>query len=359
MKNNFYSNLKNKIKNTKYDFAKNFWYHLICPLVIVVLGVVLALCVNFNLGIDFKGGTVATVVVQDQDLDDAKVYKNTKTELDKVLKNNEVCGLVYQKVETQYHGNAITVKFERISDELKEKLRNDLIIAFHSDKTESDQLNFVKVDNFEKSVDNGVMLSTALGVLIAIVCVTIYLWLRFGVSAGFITLIMALLDNLLLMSTLAVTRVRLETGTMAGFGFVTIFSIVLSAMFFSRMNDNIKQEKYAKSTKYELANETAKSGIVINMLISLFLLILALMLDVVPVYMISSTSLPLMLAVLIPFLTSMYVTPGLWARTYLKRKLKKSDKDDKKVVVEEPKLTEEDITKAPEVIVETEAKEEN
>ncbi len=357
MKNNFITNFKNEVKNPKYNFSKNFWYHLICPLVILVLGVVLALCVNFNLGMDFKGGTVATVVIE-QDLGDAKVYKDTKTELDKVLKDNKVTGLIYQKVETNYYGNAISVKFDAVSDELRETIKNDLIQAFHSTATEHDQQTFVKVDNFKGSVDNGVMLSTALGVLIAIVCVTIYLWIRFGVSAGFVTLIMALLDNALLLALLAITRIKLEIGTMAAFAFVTIYSIILSTLYFSRMNDNMKKEKFAKSTKLELANEAIKSGSVTNYIIGCLLLLITLILDAVPVYMVSSASLPLMIAVMIPFLSSIYITPGLWARTYVKRRLKKAEKEDKKAVVEE-KLTEEDIKDAPEVIVETEAKEEN
>ena len=190
MKNNFITKIKDNVKNTKYNFSKNLFYHLIAPMVIAVVGLILVLCLNFNLGIDFKGGTVATVVVE-QDLNDAKVYNDTKAQLDKVLKDNKVCGLVYQRVETNYHGNAISVKFEGISDELRDTIREDLIQSFHADATEADKEIFVKVDNFEASVDAGIVLSTALAVLIAIICAMIYVWIRFGVSAGFVTLLMA------------------------------------------------------------------------------------------------------------------------------------------------------------------------
>ena len=355
MKNNIITKMKNNVKNTNYNFSKNLFYHLIAPMVIAVVGLILVLCLNFNFGIDFKGGTVATVVVE-QDLNDAKVYKDTKEQLDKVLKDNKVCGLVYQKVETNYHGNAISVKFETISDELRDTLREDLVQAFHADATDADKEIFVKVDSFKGSVDSGIVLSTALAVLIAIICAMIYVWIRFGVSAGFVTMLMALFNNSLLLLLLGITRVRLEIGTMAGFGFITVYSLISSLIYFTKVNDNVKQEKYAKATNMELANISVKDMIVVHTIFAWILLLLALFMDVVPFYMISSTSIPLMIAVVVVYLSTMYIMPGIWSRTYLKRRVKVSQEKDKQVVVEE-KLAQEDITKAPEVIVETEAKE--
>ena len=51
--------------------------HLILPAVAVILAVVFMFCFNFNLGIDFNGGTVATVVFE-QDLNEGNNYKNLK-----------------------------------------------------------------------------------------------------------------------------------------------------------------------------------------------------------------------------------------------------------------------------------------
>ena len=355
MKNNIITNLKNGIKNTNYNFAKNLFYHLICPAVIALVGLIMVLCINFNLGMDFKGGTVATVVIE-QDLGDGEVYKNTKAELDKVLKNNKINGLVYQKVETDYYGNAISVKFEGISDELRETLRADLVSAFHADDTEADKEIFVKVDNFAGSVDMGIVLSTALAMLIAVICAMVYIWIRFGVSAGFITMFMALFDNAVLLFVLAITRVRMEIGTMAGFGFVTIYSLISSLVYFIKINENEKQEKYSKLSNTEMANIAVKDVIVSRTIFVCILFVFALLLDVVPVYMVSSSSLPMLISAVIVYLSSLYITPGIWSRTYLKRKVKAKQEKEKEVVVEQ-KLAEEDITQVPEVIVETEAKE--
>ena len=89
------TSLRTKMENSKYSFAQNFWYHLIAPAFIVVLALILGLCFNFNLGLDFRGGTVATVVVE-EDLSVDKNYNDVKTKLDKVLSDNNIDGLVYQ-----------------------------------------------------------------------------------------------------------------------------------------------------------------------------------------------------------------------------------------------------------------------
>ena len=62
MKNNI---LKNKIKNCKYNFAKNIFYHFILPCVAIIVGIVLVATIGFNGGIDFNGGVSASVVVED------------------------------------------------------------------------------------------------------------------------------------------------------------------------------------------------------------------------------------------------------------------------------------------------------
>ncbi len=66
------------------------------------------------------------------------------------------------------------------------------------------------------------------------------------------------------------------------------------------------------------------------------------------------------LAIFLSLISSMYslvmLAPGLWTIFYVPIKKKQQVEKPKDVVVEE-KLTEDDINNAPEIIVETEAKE--
>ena len=348
------TNLRKKIENSKYGFVQNFWYHLIAPLCIIVLALVLALCFNFNLGLDFRGGTVATVVV-DEDLSISENYNKAKQTLDEVLAQNDINGLVYQKETTNHYGDAIVVRFERVDDDVRDMLRNDLIKAFHSQTAEDDLEKFIQVDNFEANVDPAIMTSTLLAVLVAIVCSMIYVWIRHGTTAGFLSLFICLFDLVISTSLVVIVRAVVEMSSIIALGFVMLYSLLNTLLFVSDANANLKQEKFAKSSIQEVANVTTKKGIILKLSIALILLMFVLLIGVVPAYQVRSLSLPCLIGVIEVFLSSLFITPGLWSLTYIKRKTK-TPKQDAKVIKEE-KLAEEDITKQPEVIVETEENE--
>ncbi len=355
-KNNFIDKLKNRVKNTNYNFSKNLFFQIMLPLFVIILGFIIVLCCNYNLGYDFKGGTVATVVVE-SDLSVGDNFKQTKDKLDSVLKKNDINGDIYQKVSTSYYGDAITVKFEKISDDLREQLRQDLINEFYPVIEDASDLQiFVKVEEFGGNVDYNAVLSTVLAILVMIIAVFIYISARFGISSGFVALLVSILDSVVLLALLGITRVSLEYGVLTSFAFVALYSLISSTTFISCANSNISKEKYLKEDKDTIANISVKEVLVKYILFAVILLILSLLMGVVPTQMVRSSSLPVMLGVLVVLYSSIYVVPGLWSLAYIRKKNVKP-KAEQQVVVEE-KLSEEDITKAPEVIVETEAKEE-
>lgn len=349
------TNLRNKIENSNYGFVQNFWYHLIAPLFIIVLALVLTLCFNINLGLDFRGGTVATVIV-DEDLSISENYNKAKTTLDEVLSQNNVHGLVYQKETTNYYGDAIVVRFARVDADVIDSLRNDLIQAFHSQTAQDDLEKFVQVDNFEANVDPAVLTSTALAVLVAIICSMIYIWIRHGTTAGFLSLFISILDIVITISLVFALRIPIEMSSIIALAFVAVYSIINTYLFVNDANSNVKQEKYAKSSIQEIANITTRYGIIKKLSIALIMILFVLLIGVIPAYQVRSLSLPCLIGVIEVFLSSLFITPGLWSLTYIKRKNLKTQKQDKQVIKED-KLAEEDITKQPEVIVETEENE--
>ncbi len=349
------TSLRTKMENSKYSFAQNFWYHLIAPAFIVVLALILGLCFNFNLGLDFRGGTVATVVVE-EDLSVDKNYNDVKTKLDKVLSDNNIDGLVYQVESTDYYGYAIVVRFNRIDDSLRDTLRQDLIETFHSTTPENDLERFVKVDNFNDNVDPSIITSTLLAVLVAVVAIMIYLWLRQGTTAGFLSLFMALFDLIVTTCMVIVVRIPVEISSIIAMAFVAIYSGVFTCMFVTDANNDIKQEKHAKASLKDIANITVKKSMLQKLSITLIMLVFVLLLGVIPTNEVRSLTLPCLIGTIVVFLSTTFVTPGLWTLIYIKRRTTKPAKQSKPVV-EEVKLFEDEITKEPEVIVETEEKE--
>ena len=154
MKNNI---LKYKAKNCKYNFSKNLLYHFIVPCVAIIIGIVLMCTVGFNYGLDFNGGINAIVVVEDLRIDNN--YYETQKVISEILDKHNVSGEVYQLVETNYYGDAISVKFEAPVDDkyqinqLVVLLEQELVSQFYPDLTDKTELeNMVHVDTFKGSV---------------------------------------------------------------------------------------------------------------------------------------------------------------------------------------------------------------
>lgn len=355
MKNSFYNKLKNGLNNTKYNFSKNWFYHLIAPCLIIVVGLVLLFCVGFNVSYDFKGGTVATVVVE-SDLNNKSNYDLIKKDIDEVCKANKIEVIVYQKADVNNYGDAITIKFDRVSDEVREQLKQDLLEKFHPDVVdEFEKDTFVKVDNFDRNVSSEVTMSLILAILVTFVALFIYIASRKGLCAGFVALFVSVISNLTFAGLLLITRTVVDINIVGAFAFVTMLSELLSMLFFTKANANYGKEIYAKTSKMELANITTKENIKLVAIISIIVLMFALFMAVMPLYAIQNVGIALFLGLIVCVYADILLVPGLWALLYIQRK-KKQKAIDNNVVVEE-KLTDDDINNAPEVIVETETKE--
>lgn len=355
MKNSFYNKLKNGLNNTKYNFSKNWLYHLIAPCLIILVGLVLLFCVGFNVSYDFKGGTVATVVVE-SDLNNKSNYDLIKKDIDEVCKANKIDVIVYQKADVNNYGDAITIKFDRVSDEVREQLKQDLLEKFHPDVVdEFEKDTFVKVDNFDRNVSSEVTMSLILAILVTFVALFIYIASRKGLCAGFVALFVSVISNLTFAGLLLITRTVVDINIVGAFAFVTMLSELLSMLFFTKANANYGKEIYAKTSKMELANITTKENIKLVAIISIIVLMFALFMAVMPLYAIQNVGIALFLGLIVCVYADILLVPGLWALLYIQRK-KKQKVIDNNVVVEE-KLTDDDIKNAPEVIVETETKE--
>ena len=357
MKSNWYNNIKDKVKNCNYNFAKNVLYHLIAPCVIILVGLILLLTVNFNLSYDYSGGTVASVVVVDKDLNKSEEYNNAKKNVVEVFNNNNITHLVFQKVETNYYGDAIVVQFDRVSDDVKEQLKADLLAKFYPELTdEYEKSIYVKVDNFERSVSNEVLNATILAVLVTFVALFVYTASRKGLCAGFISLFTNVIACLMYTGLLLITRTKVDISVVGTFGFIVVLSGLCSHIYFTKIKDNLSKEIYAKTPKQELANLTLKQNIKMYAMISIAVLIFALFTTVMPIYSMQSLGLAIFLALISSMYSLVMIAPGLWTIFYVPIKKKQQVEKPKDVVVEE-KLTEDDINNAPEIIVETEAKE--
>ena len=194
--------------------------------------------------------------------------------------------------------------------------------------------------------------------MVAVILMAVYIGARFGLCAGFMSGIVALFDCILTLAWTCVLRIEVEMAIVGSIAFTAIYSMISSLIYFVKIRENLKKEVYAKTPNFELANISLKQTIKGQIVLASVVLILVLLVGVVPSTMVRGSSLPALVGTIVALYSQIMLIPGLWATFFIRKAKKvKAKENDEEVVVKEEMVNDKDID-GPEVIVETEAKEE-
>lgn len=360
MKNKFLTSVKSKFNNNKYNTSKNLFIHLIAYALIIAVGLTLVLTVGFNKGIDFNGGISISVVVE-KDLEIKENYRQTVAELNKVINEHDLKASSYRITETNYYGNALTVLVEKPNIKNNElstlliEIKESVLLKFYPDMSTTDyeaETN-VKVQDFGGSVSSKVIMLSLLAVVVLVVACALYIFARYGLASAMTTLTVAFLDIFATLALISIFRIKIELSLFGVIAFVPILSIILSLLLLTKLKTNSKLEKYSKLTNHEVANVCVKENFSTALVLGGMLLLFALLLGVVPTSVIRHTTLPMLIAVLVCFVSVNFITPGLWSQTFVRKVKKTSNKPEENEVKEEKLNIEEQI----DIIKENEVKE--
>lgn len=333
------TSLKNKLTNTKANFSKNLINSIIIPVAIIVFALVIGIVFGFNKGLDFNGGIMLSVVADTQNLEDGKEYSEFKSNVDSVLAENKVGGTVYllEKDSVTYK-DVLVVKIayngnEEDANKLVESIKSGLISEFYSETSESEieYRNLVNVSTFGPSVDSWVIVSSILATLITVLLISVYVGLRKGLITAVLSVISSVASNVLAFALLILTRVQLNAYTLAIIPFIAIMSIVSTYMFTRRASNLVKTDKYERKPNSVLANDTVAKGLYSTLFISGVGLVCSLAFALVNILNpVIWFGLAIFAGILAVLYTSLYITPAIFALTYVRRVKREKTKKDKK-----------------------------
>ncbi|MBE7074494.1 MAG: hypothetical protein E7376_00720 [Clostridiales bacterium] len=344
------SKVQEKLANCQYNYSKNFFKALIVPVVSIILALIFAFTFGFNKDLDFTGGVVVSVVAgTDVNLYQTETYNNFKQEIDEVLSENNINGKIYTVELNDKQEYTMVVKFgfsgsQTQQESLLESLKLDLVEKFYSETPTQDieNNNYVLVETFGSCIADGVILTTALATLVGVVLMCAYIALRMGINAGILTFVSALLNNILTVSLIMITRIPLTYATVAVVPFVSIISIISSFIYLRKNKELLSTtERYAKQSNESLANDTVKQTSFNQILLCVVATVASLILGLFNINnSILFLSLAFVVAILSVLYTNIMLLPGLFAKTYVRKVKKVKAKEQKN---QEKRLTEEQV----------------
>ena len=286
----------------------------------IILACVVTLGVNkasrcggniLNYGLDFLGGTTYDITFPDKTDLNADLKSDLEKLFSKTAKSNDV---VISEVAGR---NALSVK----TVELNEKQRNTLNAAL--EKTYGVDEKNIENQNISASVSDDMKSDAVTAVVIAVICMLIYIWFRFKdvIFAG--SAVLALIhDVIAVILVYGLTKISVGNTFIACMLTIVGYSINATIVIFDRIRENL-QVHSSEEALAEVVNESITQTLTRSINTSLTTIITVVVLAILGVDSVKDFAIPLLAGFICGGYSSVCITGTLWyswKRVQFKRK---------------------------------------
>lgn len=247
----------------EFSFIKYGKIYYIVTLIVVILGLSVGVIRGFNFGIDFTGGTMLHMDMG---------REVSEKEIIKVLKENEITAEIGYAGDTN---NEVIIKTTQALDSQQRiALQADMFKVFKIDKE-----SILTFELFGPSVGDLLKKNAIKAVLIASVCMLIYIIIRFEWKFGVASIAGVFHDMLLLFAFYGLFHIPINNPFIAAVLTVVGYSINDTIVVFDRIRENLGimkktriEELIDKSINQTLVRSIMTSVTTVLVIIPLFIL---------------------------------------------------------------------------------------
>ena len=276
-------------------------------IVLIVVGFV-AMGINgakdgniLNYSLDFVGGT-STTVTFNEDYSIAEIDQKIVPVVEKVTNDPNV---QTQKIEG---GNQVVIKTRSLELSEREALNQALIDEFGVDE------KGITAENISSTISSEMRSDAVWAVIIATICMLIYIWFRFKDIRFAGSAVIALLhDVLVVLAFYAVVKISVGNTFIACILTIVGYSINATIVIFDRIRENMGGlKKKSPEDLQEIANRSITQTLTRSINTSLTTFIMVFVLFILGVSSIREFALPLMAGIICGGYSSVCITGALW-----------------------------------------------
>ncbi len=287
-----------------WDFVGSVKKTYAVSLILIVIGIG-ALFVNksqiggvLNYGLDFKGGTSTEITFKD----------SLSEELQKKVEATfmEVAGstVIIDKIEDS---NTLRVKTDELSLDKRKALEERLVSEYGVDAG-----NDIKTESISATVSGEMKQDAVISVIIAGICMLIYIWVRFkNISFGAGAVLALLHDVLIVLMVYAVSRISVGNTFIACMLTIVGYSINATIVIYDRIREN-KGVMKNKDSLAKVVNESITQTFSRSINTSLTTLIMVVMLAALGVESVREFAIPLIAGIVAGGYSSVCIAGTLW-----------------------------------------------
>ena len=254
-----------------------------------------------NFSLDFTGGTAMTVMFNEP----LEIPGEDEQALMKIFQDN--AGTSDVQFQNVTGSNEIVIKTPILTVEQRGAVKDALSEAYSINAADA-----ITEENISGTVSGEMRRDAIVSVIIATICILIYIWIRFrDLRFGASAVIALIHDVLIVLMVYAVLRIAVGTTFIACMLTIVGYSINATIVIFDRVRENLKL--MPKATPAEIANKSISQTLSRSINTSLTTFIMLLVLFVMGVPSIREFVLPMMAGIIGGTWSSVCITATLWA----------------------------------------------
>lgn len=250
-----------------------------------------------NYSLEFKGGTQTSVT-----FNEAMTLEKANAEVVPLME--EITGAV--QIQTVQDSNEVIFKTGSLTVEQRDAVNDMLADNFGVDK------NLITTETISSTISNEMKSDTIIAVAVAIVCMLIYIRIRFKDLRFGVSSIVALLhDVLVVLAFYAVARVSVSNTFVACMLTIVGYSINATIVIFDRIRENMSSMSHKDDLK-DVVNRSITQTMSRSIFTSLTTFIMVAVLYVLGVTSIRDFALPLMVGIVCGTYSSICLAGSMW-----------------------------------------------
>lgn len=298
-----YGRVKEERKPINFLGKKKIFFTI--SIALIVLGFV-AIGVNegkgngaLNYSLEFMGGTSSTVTF-DKDYTLEEIDQNIVPLIEDAVGDKNV------QVQKVQDSNQVIFKTQTLNLEKREAFNKVMADNFGVDENE------ITTENISSTVSSEMRRDAIVAVIIATICMLLYIWFRFKDVRFATSAVLALLhDVLIVLGFYAIARVSVGNTFIACMLTIVGYSINATIVIFDRIREELKTKKRGTQLD-ELVNKCITLTLTRSVYTSLTTFVMVAVLYIMGVSSIREFALPLMVGIICGAYSSVCITGALW-----------------------------------------------
>lgn len=262
------TNFRNLCKN--YSVCKNGKFMALVPFVILLVAIIVIVALGsqsgsytdaVGIGIDFEGGTILTVTLGDEILND-DAYNQKGNELKNVIESVEYNGqhVVVSYMQRQEANDAsktsIVFRYKNVfrddeSIEIMNQTIREAIDDFVDPETDLSAQNKITYESIGATAANDLLSKAGIALAVSIALILVYIMIRFTFTSAIAAVICLLHDVVIMFALTVICRVQINSSYVAAMITIVAYSINNTIIIFDRCREMIKPLKGQKDIDYK------------------------------------------------------------------------------------------------------------